>query len=194
MKKLFLIVCAFLLIGTSSYAQKGSFLIGASSDVGDKPIIFWSLNPTLGYFVTDNLCVGLGFGMASGSWEPMEDYTLKDDSLSISPFLRFYMSDNPVFFHGGISVGSYKSETNDTDFDLKEESKTSTFGIVGGIGYSLRWGKFFVFEPMLALQSSSGNTTTKITNSGVVTESEGDAPSVLNIGLSLGISVQLGKE
>ena len=121
MNKFFITLFSLLLIVLNSSAQKGNFIIGASSDVGGKSIIFWSLTPTAGYFVTDNLCVGLGFGMASASSDP-GDSSFEEDTLSFSPFIRYYMNDNPLFFHSGMSLGSDKykyTEIISADNELK---------------------------------------------------------------------------
>ena len=192
MKKFLTLVFALIISASLTRAQQGNILVGATSNIGDQPIIFWGLTPTVGYFITDNLCVGLGLNSSSSSSEPQQNYNVESDSLTLSPYVRYYMNDNPMFFHAGISMGSSKNIDDDTDFNFKNEVTSSTFGMNIGVGYSLNWGKHFVFEPMLGLSTTSGSTTIKTTNNNVVTEQDTDAPSNTNIGISLGISFIFG--
>ena len=67
MKKFLILVFALIVSASLTRAQQGNILVGATSNIGDQPIIFWGLTPTVGYFITDNLCVGLGLNSSSSS-------------------------------------------------------------------------------------------------------------------------------
>ena len=194
MKKLLILVFALIISASLTRAQQGNILVGATSNIGDQPIIFWELTPTVGYFITDNLCVGLGLNSTSSSSEPQQNYNVESDSLTLNPYVRYYMTNNPMFFHAGIAMGSSKNIDDDNEFN--NEVTSSTFGMNIGVGYSLNWGKHFVFEPMLGLSTTSGSTTIKTTNlsNNVVSEVDTDAPSNTSIGISLGISFILGND
>ena len=146
---------------------------------------------------------GTGFKSASmtedimdpwmGTGEILGEYSA--DSLILNPFARYYMND--FFVHGGLNIVTGKSESNYNNNNLisyqKIESKTSTYGIMIAAGYSLKWGKHFVFEPMIGLRTSTGTQKQKITDvQNVVTENEYNLPSTTDIGVSLGISFILG--
>ena len=204
MKKIFTLLFALIISSSLTRAQQGNFLVGAMSDIGDQPIIYWGLTPTVGYFITDNICFGTGFKSASmtedimdpwmGTGEILGEYSA--DSLILNPFARYYMND--FFVHGGLNIATGKSESNYDNNDNtlmydKVESKTSTFGVMIAAGYSLKWGKHFVFEPMIGLRTSTGTQKTKTTDfQSVVTENEYNLPSTTDIGVSLGISFILG--
>ena len=104
---------------------------------------------------------------------------------------------NDFFVHGGLNIVTGNSERNYDNNNLsmyqKQESKTSIFGVMIAAGYSLKWGKHFVFEPMIGLRTSTGTQTEKTTDfNNVVTENEYNLPSTTDIGVSLGISFILG--
>ena len=65
MKKIFTLLFALIISSSLTRAQQGNFLVGAMSDIGDQPIIYWGLTHTVGYFITDNICFGTGFKSAS---------------------------------------------------------------------------------------------------------------------------------
>ena len=200
MKKIFTLLFALIISSSLTRAQQGNFLVGAMSDIGDQPIIYWGLTPTVGYFITDNICFGTGFKSASmtedidNSWMGTGEYSA--DSLILNPFARYYMND--FFVHGGLNIVTGNSESNydnnnNTLLIEKVESKTSTFGVMIAAGYSLKWGKHFVFEPMIGLRTSTGTQKQKTTDvNSVVTENEYNLPSTTDIGVSLGISFILG--
>ena len=59
MKKFLILVFALIVSSSLTRAQQGNILVGAMSDIGDQPIIYWGLTPTVGYFITDNICFGI---------------------------------------------------------------------------------------------------------------------------------------
>tara|TARA_B100001564_G_scaffold258379_1_gene220163 strand:+ start:4674 stop:5270 length:597 start_codon:yes stop_codon:yes gene_type:complete len=196
MKNLFILLFTIFITFSNAKAQQGSFLIGASSDIGDRPVLFWGLTPTLGYFISDNICLGAGLKFNSYSQEDLMDwnngeYNEKGDSIIINPFVRYYT--NNLFVHGGINISSSKNTAEFTDIDYETEISSSSFGLTVGVGYSLKWGKHFVFEPMFGYNYSSGGQTIKNKASdGTVNEVESDLPSSSNLGLTLGISFLIG--
>ena len=139
MKKLFTILTVVAISTTMTFAQQGSVAIGVGSNLADVSWQDYSLTPTVGYFISDNMMVGTGFAMGSSSQEE-NDVKYEDGGMNISPFFRFYMND-AFFASAGIAIGSSSSTTDDSSggFVNTSEYKTSTFGLNAGVGYSLMW-------------------------------------------------------
>lgn len=195
MKKKFILLFIIFITFSNAKAQQGSFLIGAFSDIDDRPVIFWSLTPTLGYFISDNVCLGTGLKFNLYSQDDLADfnglYDEKGDSLIVNPFVRYYT--NNLFFHGGINISSSKNTSEYTLSGSETEISSSSFGLIVGVGFSIKWGKYFVFEPMFGYNYYNGRQTFKTKASdGTINETESDLPSSSNLGLTLGISFLIG--
>ena len=189
MKKLFTILTVVAISTTMTFAQQGSVAIGVGSNLADVSWQDYSLTPTVGYFITDNMMVGTGFSMGSSS-EEYNGMTVKSGSMNISPFFRFYMND--VFLSAGVAIGSTKYEEDDDMWKL--EDKTSTFGLNVAVGYSLMWNDRICIEPSFGIATGSGSSSSKANIGGDVTESESDAPSTFGMAIGLGINIRLGGE
>ncbi len=107
-------ICLFS--GGDSFAQinEGTFLVGASSNLGfsststeiaDDNVNVFTLNLTGGYFVIDNLAFGLSFGYTKYSVGDIDGSTT-----SFGLFGRYYVNGN-VFL--GLGFNSSKSEDSD---------------------------------------------------------------------------------
>lgn len=125
----------------SAQTEKGKVLVGGSigfgtekSDVsGAESSTSFDIAPKAGYFVSDNIVIGLGLGYEYD--KSASDY--KSDYVSVAPFGRYYKSLSDQFkFFGELSVplefGSFK------DDDVKMGESTS-------IGVALAPG--FAFFP-----------------------------------------------
>jgi hypothetical protein len=191
MKKLFTILTVVAISTTMTFAQQGTVAIGVGSNLADVSWQNYSLTPTVGYFINDNMMVGTGFIMSTetdnyNSVDPSgNDITVetKLSGMSLSPFFRYYIND-AFFGQAGIVM------TSVSDSDGDDEDKTSTFGIQAGVGYSLMWNDKVCIEPYIGLQTSSGSSESKTGN---ITVSV-DAPSTFNMGIGLSIHIRLGGE
>jgi outer membrane protein len=195
MKKLFTMLTVVAISTTLSFAQQGSVAIGVGSNLADVSWQDYSLTPTVGYFITDNMMVGTGFSMGSSS-EEENDVEYKSGGMNISPFFRFYMND-AFFASAGIAIGSTSSESDASSggFTITTEDKTSTFGLNVGVGYSLMWNDRICIEPSLGIATGSGSSLSKYTDGfGGVTENESDAPTTFGMAIGLGINIRLGGE
>ena len=194
MKKLFTILTVVAISTTMTFAQQGSVAIGVGSNLAGVEWTMYSLTPTVGYFITDNMMVGTGFSMDSET-EEISDVEYKDNEMNISPFLRYYMND-AFFASAGISIGSISSTMDASTGGVTNtsESKTSTFGLNAGVGYSLMWNERVCIEPSFGIVTGSGSSSSKINNGGTVTESDSDAPSTFGMAIGLGIHIRLGGE
>jgi hypothetical protein len=107
---------AFCLSGGTAIAQinKGTFLLGASSnlgfsststDISDDNVNVFLLDLSGGYFVIDNLALGLSFGYSRYSYGDFDG-----SSTSFGLFGRYYVNGK-VFF--GLGFASSKVEESD---------------------------------------------------------------------------------
>jgi len=194
MKKLFTMLTVVVISTTLSFAQQGSVAIGVGSNLANVSWQDYSLTPTVGYFITDNMMVGTGFSMGSSSYEEMDtDY--KSSGMNISPFFRFYMND-AFFASAGIAIGSVSDsyDASSGGITITGENKTSTFGLNVGVGYSLMWNDRVCIEPSFGIATGSGSSSSENNYDGTVTKSDSDAPSTFGMAIGLGINIRLGGE
>ena len=193
MKKLFTMLTVVAISTTLSFAQQGSLAIGVGSNLANVSWQNYSLTPTVGYFITDNMMFGTGFSMGSSALD-VEDGTFNSNgdpnmvatrvsATSISPFFRFYMND-AFFASVRIAIGS------GTDDNGSTEIRNSSFGLNAGVGYSLMWNDRVCIEPSFGIATGSGSTETTI---GAITLSADD-PSTFGMAIGLGIHIRLGGE
>jgi len=211
MKKLFTILTVVILTTTISFAQSGVVAIGVNSNLADVAWQNYSLQPVVGYFVSDAIMVGTGFAMGTSSetGQNGEDLSTYDLSgFTISPFVRFYLTE-ALYASAGIAIGSGSSSDKefddlgpagdgDGDVELDEwqnvDISGSTFGLNIGIGYSLMWNDRICIEPSLGMITASGSAT-ETTTYGDGADAfiyTGDAPTTFDMGIMLGIHIRLG--
>jgi hypothetical protein len=139
MKKLFTILTVVAISTTMTFAQQGSVALGVGSDVGDIEWTMYSLSPTVGYFISDNILVGTGFSMRSGDGH-------SNEGMSISPYARYYITSS-LYAMAGL------------DMEMPKEGDGTT-GIDAGIGATLMWNDKVAIEPGFGL--SIGDETMDI--------------------------------
>jgi len=194
MKKLFTILTVVAISTTMTFAQQGSVAIGVGSNLADVSWQDYSLTPTVGFFITDNMMVGTGFAMGSSSEED-EDWKYESSGMTLSPFARVYFA-GPLYASAGIAITSSSSsqDYDDGTNSNKDEHNTSTFGFNAGIGYSLMWNDRVCIEPSFGIATASGSSSSSNNNNGTVTETDSDAPSTFGMAIGLGINIRLGGE
>ncbi len=149
----FLLPCSFVfaqLTSGGNFVMASSFgLSTASSDItiedglgdadGERPSSAqFSISPKLGYFVMDNLAVGIGLDYTfSEVKEPNKDRT-KDSDLLFGPFGRMYLplsDDVAVFLEGNFGFGN-SSDIMDFNGETQNIS-TNIFAIGVGPGLTV---------------------------------------------------------
>ncbi|MDJ1486067.1 OmpW family outer membrane protein [Cytophagaceae bacterium YF14B1] len=146
MKKTFILISAifsFLVLTTEkSFAQtdQGNFMVGSSIanlnfDDSNTSISF---SPTLGYFVIDNLAIGLTPTISHSSTEsliPGQKY--KTTTWGIGPFARYYIGDGTVkpLVHAGYSYLSSKSKDDTSNGVIETKSNYSNVKLGAGVAY-----------------------------------------------------------
>ncbi len=144
MKKLLLTLTAVAGLTMASQAQteQGKFIVGGQVgfhtdkivDSDDKSTSF-SINPTVGYFVSDNWAVGTAIGY---NWSKVEDATgsfavNKTNSFNLAPFVRNYIGEGQFKFFSQLSVpmqwgeASFEDATSNTVEDQKD--KFASYGV-----------------------------------------------------------------
>ena len=194
MKKLFTILTVVAISATMTFAQQGTVAIGVGSNLADVSWQNYSLTPTVGYFITENMMVGTGFAMGSQSWEE-NDTDYKIGGMTLSPFARMYFNE-ALFASAGIAITSESThyDASSGGITIKGETKTSTFGLNVGVGYSLMWNDRVCIEPSFGIATSSGSSSSKDNYDGDLTESDSDSPGTFGMAIGLGIHIRLGGE
>ncbi len=90
------------------------------------------ISPNLGFFIIDDLAVGLGIGFTSTS-----SGGNSNSSFGLGPFARYYLTD-PIFVQAGVNLGL-------------EDNSATTFGIT--LGYSWFIDEVLAIEPALFFTS-----------------------------------------
>ena len=101
----------------------------------DESTTIIDLSPNLGYFIADDLAIGLGLNLTSVSPGGGESFT----DFGLGPFVRFYFAD-AIFAQAGVNLGLGDSEF--TEFQV-------------GVGYSWFIDNSVAIEPMLFYNSHS---------------------------------------
>lgn len=134
----FAILC-FTQVLSAQAVNQGAWMVGGDAgftsqkikDVdGSATTIF--VNPNLGYFIADDLAIGLSIGLTSVS-----DDDFDATFFGLGPFVRFYFAD-ALFAQAGLNLGLGDDEF--TEFQI-------------GLGYSWFLDNSVAIEPMLFYNS-----------------------------------------
>ena len=85
MKKIFTIIFALVISTSSIYSQQGTWILGAGSNLANVSWQNYSLVPTIGYFITDEIVVGSSFSMGSSNdkeaifFPNLDNFVIMDD-------------------------------------------------------------------------------------------------------------------
>ena len=187
MKKLFTILTVVAISNTMSFAQKGTVALGVDSRLDNIAWQEYKLAPTVGYFLTDNFMLGIGFQSSSVtdeneliSYNPFdmtetrvltENYFEK--SMELIPFVRYYFGSlyaslGVLIVSGSDSdenkegIWEYNNSTGDYDYAgynmTTYENESTSFGMSLRVGYSLMWNDRISIEPSFGITSSSGKS------------------------------------
>ena len=195
MKKIITItLLSFLTIFSASAQEggssmKGKYLLGAYTNVAS---VSWSdiaLTPSVGYFLTDNIAIGLGFSYLSeddnGDPSTPSGQSI-DRALTLSPYVRYYLNDK-LFLNAGFGIANESTVQNRNNLSPSNSITTRGFGLNVGAGLSLMWGERVAIEPEFFISSSSSSMKEKYGNTTTVT----DMPSSFSAGFAIGLSLRL---
>lgn len=145
MKKLFLTLTAVAALTLASNAQteKGKFIVGGqvgfqSSKVKDTDAKTnsFSINPTAGYFVSDNWAIGTGVGYNFGKVETGADNSIKTSSFQAAPFVRNYVGNGQFRFFSQLSVPMAWGKTTTEVASVETDRKFETYGVELAPGFA----------------------------------------------------------
>lgn len=145
MKKVLLTLTAVTTLVFASQAQteKGKFLVGGSigfentkikdSDVKGNA---FSINPSVGYFVSDNWAIGTGVGYEWGKVETAKDNNVKTDAFKVAPFARNYVGEGQFRFFSQLSVPMSFGKNTTEEAGAKTEAKYQNIGVELAPGFA----------------------------------------------------------
>ncbi|MEZ5029867.1 MAG: hypothetical protein R2787_00560 [Saprospiraceae bacterium] len=146
-----------LVIGMASFVQAqtvgaGAWMVGgqagfasASTDGVDDAVNVITIAPNVGYFVIDNLGIGLNLSFTNTSFG---DNGVTD--IGVGPYARYYVYQG-LFPQVGVSYMSSK---------VKDQDAVTQTDINLGVGYSFFLNNSVAIEPMLAYTIGGGDDPT----------------------------------
>ena len=223
MKKVNLIIAALLFSGLAfAQTSKGSFMVGGdlgfylmdkgetkttigtiSTTQKNSAISGFYVRPAIGYFVSDDLAVGVALGIGNDglyrveSTNGEESETVKMSTFGAGVFARKYFNaTEKLRFFGGasfqFSTSNYterRALSTPTGFEDGNANKMNSlmFGISPGLTYfpSAKWGIDFSFNNLLFFGTNNSTTEFKGTTDKI--ENKGT-----DFGINLGITPWLG--
>ena len=145
-------------IGYSSVSHKSD----ASGYIEPKQTKNTSINflPKLGYFVINNLALGLDLSIAySGSQKDGSDIESSNTILSAGPFLRYYVPTSKCYPFLELG-GAYGSVTSKYDSGSYTDERTSSLlSVGGGAGVAFPLGDKVMFDLMLGYNTLTVKNT-----------------------------------
>lgn len=136
------VILAFSGLVSAQTVNQGAWMIGGSASLditkykeADESTTSILFNPTLGYFIADDLAIGLGITVYDAGIEDVDAF------FGLGPFVRYYVTD-PIF----IQVGA--------NLELNDGGGTS-FG--AAVGYSWFLSNSVAIEPALYFNSYSND-------------------------------------
>ncbi|WP_300670119.1 OmpW family outer membrane protein [Soonwooa sp.] len=164
MKKLLLFGALALFGAMNAQTEKGSWVIGGSTTLGfttatskykyqgesaDGPkVSSISVTPSVGYFVANNIAIGLDLGISSVTQKNEEDlYSEKNTTTTIAvmPTASYYFkSASNIIPYLGVGVG-YASSNNKNTYTENGNTNTDE-GKVSGFAYKAKGGVVFLLN------------------------------------------------
>ncbi len=138
----------------SYFANGSASIYSTTNKVGDDSSNSFSIDfmPRAGYFISDNLAVGLGLVVSSNK-ETRDDLfgeqEITTTGFGITPLARYYFENN-LFAEAAIGIGFTKTSFGgDTLPGLDSDMKSNSFGFRIGAGYALFLGDHIAVEPSI---------------------------------------------
>jgi len=146
---------------TEGFAKGDLFISGAfgfgSTKTGDFKTNDFVIAPKLGYFVSENIALGLALGYETSKIE-LGSESAKNNTLSVGAFGRYYTTPTSKFsFFGQLGL-NYNSYDNEFDSSGLGESKGNGFDIALAPGVSYFIASNFALEATFGIL---GYSTTK---------------------------------
>ena len=115
----------------------------------------YNLTPKVGYFVIDNLALGLDITLFSSTMKITNmEYKSNSTKLTAGPFVRYYIPTKKVlpFAEAMYSVGTYKNSLEWDGEDNNEKYQIQLYSV--GIGVAVPLGEKVSFDALVGYQSA----------------------------------------
>jgi outer membrane protein W len=151
--KLFYVTVLGLMIGATSFAQKGSFYVGGqvgfsssttklqSTETGKSSS--WSVSPEVGTFLTNNVQLGIGLNVGGSKQVTTGVYENNTSLYGATVYSRYFFGEGTKLFRPfvGVNLSAIpgKSETTNAITNLKTETDLFNFGanLNAGFAYAI---------------------------------------------------------
>lgn len=167
-----LLIAIMIMFSGTSYAQteKGNWLVGGGLNFGyssaestssistsESSNISYTLFPTAGYFIADNLVVGTAMSVSGNrhEFDDDDDRVGRGSSWEVGPFARYYL-DNNIFFSGRLGYGRSSQKTDVTIGTVESDSDIFTYSLAAG--YAFFFNESISLEPQLSYTRISHNS------------------------------------
>jgi opacity protein-like surface antigen len=150
----------------SGFSKGNLFISGSvgvtSEKTGDVKSTGFNFSPKAGYFVSNNIAVGVALGFDSTKDDNGVNTIVKDNNFSVGAFGRYYFTPSSqfsVFGQLGFDVNSTKSTTDVTvaNVTTSTESKANGFGVALAPGVSYFLSNHFAIEASWGVLNFNSN-------------------------------------
>ena len=140
-------------LGFSTIKYKANLLASVDPDV--TKVTTLNLLPKFGYFIINNLAVGLNMYIGTSTDKPKSGGKYNTTSFGLGPFIRYYISGSKVmpFFEISSLFGSETNKYEDPYSSSSNKNSLTSFG--GGAGLAVKLGDKVTFDMMAGYNSSS---------------------------------------
>jgi hypothetical protein len=173
------LILGFAGMATAQILQQGNFLIGStlgfsSADSKIKRVLNnveqtnsgpvslqLNLSPNVGYFLADDLVLGIGMDYTFGRFKEANTDRTEDSNLLFGPFFRYYydLGENMAFF-GEIDLGFGNSSDDQFIGNNKQSITTNIFSIGVGPGFTIYSNNAIGIETMFKYNFSRSRFNT----------------------------------
>jgi len=178
-------------IGFSS--EKYSYISGGTTTESSKTTDF-GLSPKVGYFVIDNLPVGLVMNIDLSKTKSIaNDDESSNNSFTIGPFARYYfLPQEKLMPMGEVYIGFGSSKYKSKYSSYNSEDKYGLFQFSVGAGASYFITEQIAFDMLIAYKTSKYTLKSETSSSGVKSTSSTDSSDkYTGIGINIGIVVTI---
>lgn len=137
-------------LGWGTYTTKSD----TDEDYSSSKRFSLNISPKLGYFVVNNLAVGIDFGIVNSKYKSDNaDYIWKYNQFTAGPFLRYYIPTQKILPYVEVSygIGSSKHKTENNSDENVTKYRNQQYGF--GIGMGVPLGEKVTFDTLLGYQS-----------------------------------------
>jgi hypothetical protein len=140
-------------LGFSTIKYKANSTASVDPDV--LKVTTLNLLPKFGYFIINNLAVGLNMYIGTSTDKPKSGGKFNTTSFGLGPFIRYYISGSKVmpFFEISSLFGSETNKYEDPYSSSSNKNSLTSFG--GGAGLAVKLGDKVTFDMMAGYNSTS---------------------------------------